>query len=51
VAGFYEYLKPGETILNEQLFRIKAQKIAEMLVVFDGMRCGGPSRSHEATTL
>jgi len=46
---FYEYLKPGETILIEQLYRVNAQKIPEMLVAIDGKRCAWPSPPHEAT--
>ena len=36
VAVFYEYQKPERTITIAQLFKIRDQKIHEILLVFDG---------------
>lgn len=36
VAVFYEYEKPDRVMQIAQLFRIKDQKICEVLLVFDG---------------
>lgn len=36
VAVFYEYGKPGGAIKIAQLFKIKNQKIKEILLIFDG---------------
>jgi hypothetical protein len=36
VAVFYEYQKPDRVMLIAQLFKLKEQKIDEVLLVFDG---------------
>lgn len=36
VAVFYEYQKPKQAITIAQLFKIRQQKIYEILLVFDG---------------
>ncbi|KAA3610399.1 MAG: hypothetical protein D8M58_05715 [Calditrichaeota bacterium] len=36
IAIFYEYQKPEKTLPVAQLFKIKNQKIQEVLLVFDG---------------
>ncbi len=36
VAIFYEYQKPKQIVQIAQLFKIKDQKIYEMILVFDG---------------
>jgi len=36
IAVFYEYSKPGQTVLIAQLFKISDEKINEILLAFDG---------------